>query len=278
MVSRSSPSPLAIPAPEQQEMFSAIDGVQDDFPPLLAPADFLLLSGKVLMYTLRSAPASVMTTSCMISDCYTKKPQNAEHTLETSLPEVFLILGDQASASDTPDVSGRTLLHLLGHGVLSEDVRDGNAATRFQEAEHLVKYKLLLALRDEVDDAVGDDGVGDAILEWDAGDGRFDELGDLISALFLVFLGQGQHILEEELVAGPMLPSPTTYLVHVHANSPASRADLSGREEYVEAATGSEVNYCLTLWDLLGTTVFIHQATPWAIPLADSRPPGGFRS
>lgn len=111
--------------------------------------------------------------------------------MEPGLLEVFLILGDQAGASDTPNISSRTLLHLLWQGVLREDVRDGNPATRLEEAEHLLENKLLLTLRDEVDDAVGDDGVGNAIFEWDAGDGRLDELGDLISTFFLIFLGQG---------------------------------------------------------------------------------------
>jgi hypothetical protein len=49
--------------------------------------------------------------------------------------------------------------------LLCENIRDSNTASRFEDPEDLVKYRRLLSFRNEIDDTIGADDVGNTIWE-----------------------------------------------------------------------------------------------------------------
>ena len=138
------------------------------------------------------------------------------------------------------------LANFLGEGMLRQDVGNSDSPTGLQQAGNLVKNELLLLLGDEVDNAVGDYRVRDAVAKWDARYLAFDELSGASTALDLVFLREGEHVLGQKLAAFKVC-GEALYFVHIHPNSSTSRADLRRRKEYVEPSTRPKVDNCLAL-------------------------------
>lgn len=166
-------------------------------------------------------------------------------TCKAGLLEVRCILADRTGTGNACGIRCGTILQLLGKRLLSKNVRDGHPATRLQEAKHLVEDQLLLVLVNKVNHAVGDDDVGDDVIEGDPGDLRLDELNIVGLGLSLVLLCNGEHVLGQRLVS---LPTAITVwgfvvcLVHVHPNDSTGLANFLRGEEDVETGTRPEIN------------------------------------
>lgn len=127
----------------------------------------------------------------------TRQKISLKLTAKPSIPQIRLVLRKLASPRDAADVHGDVVAELVGEGLFGEDVRDGDAAARLEEAVHLLEDEGLIGFGDEVDHAVGDYTVGCGGLEGDGGDEALDE-GDVLSGIALGCLegvGAGEHVL-----------------------------------------------------------------------------------
>jgi len=91
---------------------------------------------------------------------------------------------------------------------------------------HLAEHEVLLVRRHQVDDAVGDDAVGDAVLQGHRGNDALDE-GDIVgggAARGFDGVSAREHV-----------------VVHVDADGAAGGAEFGRGEEDVEAGAGAEV-------------------------------------
>lgn len=117
-----------------------------------------------------------------------------------SLPEVPLVLLDQARPRDAADVQCHVRPELLRQGLLGQDVGDGDAAAGLQQAVHLLEDEGLVLLRHEVDDAVGDDAVG--CVRGDGGHVGYLGINEAdvgLVVLCLDLVGSGEHVLVTEV-------------------------------------------------------------------------------
>mmetsp|Transcript_19407 Transcript_19407/g.77288 ORF Transcript_19407/g.77288 Transcript_19407/m.77288 type:complete len:507 (+) Transcript_19407:146-1666(+) len=118
-------------------------------------------------------------------------------------------------------------LELVGDLRRAQHVRDGDATARLEDAVHLAIH--LRLVEREVDDAVRDDAVGDAVAErqvLDLAEAERDDLGR--DGIF----GRGED-------AARLLEHLGR---HVDADDAARRADLRGRREAVDARARAEVD------------------------------------
>lgn len=151
--------------------------------------------------------------------------------LEASPGELLLVVALDEGTSDTSRPKLEILLRLRRQGAVEHNVRNGEAATRLQDAVCLGERRVLV--RTEVDDAVTDDDVDGAV-------GQRDLLDVALQKLDIVHLGSDgvaareiQHLIR-----------------HVEAVRLACGSDALGGEDHVDAASGTEVKDSLTLLQL----------------------------
>lgn len=153
-------------------------------------------------------------------------------TCKPSILQVLLILNHLTSTRNASNIHGYVIPQLLGQGLLSQDVGDGDATARLEHAVHLLEHLMLVRLGHQVDYAVGDDAVGRVILERDSCDNALDE-ADVVCVILpagLDRVGSGKHV-----------------IVHIDTDRPTGWADAGSSEEDVEASAATEVNDSLAL-------------------------------